>query len=139
VQPLFNHHKPSGDHRPLPGDDPYVGNLQPMPGVFPDYPAPVVRNAGTERELTLMRWGMPSPASWGNRQYDRYCPFPSLPSALARFDFGSGPLWRFALQRSHSGTGPHGNTQTFNSEAICADLSILQYRDGVVSIGSRCF
>ena len=27
----------------------YVGNLAPMPGVFPDYPAPVVRNAGTER------------------------------------------------------------------------------------------
>src|SRR5437667_3986097 len=23
----------------------YVGNLAPMPGVFPDYPAPVVRNA----------------------------------------------------------------------------------------------
>ena len=34
----------------------YVGNLPPMPGVFPDYPAPVVRNAGAERELT-MRWG----------------------------------------------------------------------------------
>ena len=30
----------------------YVGNLPPMPGVFPDYPAPVVRNAGAERELT---------------------------------------------------------------------------------------
>ena len=29
----------------------YVGNLPPMPGVFPDYPAPVVRNA--ERELTI--------------------------------------------------------------------------------------
>ena len=27
-----------------------VGNLPPMPGVFPDYPAPVVRNAGAERE-----------------------------------------------------------------------------------------
>ena len=26
----------------------YVGNLPPMPGVFPDYPAPVVRNVGTE-------------------------------------------------------------------------------------------
>jgi hypothetical protein len=39
----------------------YVGNLPPMPGVFPDYPAPVVRNAGTERELTTMRWGMPPP------------------------------------------------------------------------------
>ena len=23
----------------------YVGNLAPMPGVFPDYPAPVVRNS----------------------------------------------------------------------------------------------
>jgi len=39
----------------------YVGNLAPMPRVFPDYPAPVVRNAGTERELVLMRWGMPPP------------------------------------------------------------------------------
>jgi putative SOS response-associated peptidase YedK len=36
----------------------YVGNLPPMPGVFPDYPAPVVRNAGGEREMVLMRWGM---------------------------------------------------------------------------------
>jgi putative SOS response-associated peptidase YedK len=35
----------------------YVGNPPPMPGVFPDYPAPVVRNAGAERELTMMRWG----------------------------------------------------------------------------------
>jgi hypothetical protein len=39
----------------------YVGNLPPMPGVFPDYPAPVVRNAGAERELAMMRWGMPPP------------------------------------------------------------------------------
>jgi putative SOS response-associated peptidase YedK len=43
----------------------YVGNLPPMPGVFPDYPAPVVRNAGTERELVLMRWGMPPPLKVG--------------------------------------------------------------------------
>ena len=39
----------------------YVGNLAPMPGVFPDYPAPVVRNAGAERELVMLRWGMPPP------------------------------------------------------------------------------
>jgi putative SOS response-associated peptidase YedK len=32
-----------------------------MPGVFPDYPAPVVRKGGAERELTMMRWGMPRP------------------------------------------------------------------------------
>jgi putative SOS response-associated peptidase YedK len=43
----------------------YVGNLPPMPGVFPDYPAPVVRNAGAERELTMMRWGMPPPPRAG--------------------------------------------------------------------------
>jgi putative SOS response-associated peptidase YedK len=39
----------------------YVGNLAPMPGVFRDYPAPVVRNARTERKLVMMRWGMPPP------------------------------------------------------------------------------
>jgi putative SOS response-associated peptidase YedK len=39
----------------------YVGNLAPMPGVFPDYPAPVIRSSGGERELTMMRWGMPPP------------------------------------------------------------------------------
>jgi putative SOS response-associated peptidase YedK len=39
----------------------YVGNLPPMPGVFPDCPAPVVRNAGSESEMVLMRWGMPPP------------------------------------------------------------------------------
>jgi putative SOS response-associated peptidase YedK len=43
----------------------YVGNLPPMTGVFPDYPAPVVRSAGTERELVLMRWGMPPPPRTG--------------------------------------------------------------------------
>jgi putative SOS response-associated peptidase YedK len=44
---------------------PVLGNLPPMPGVFPDYPAPVVRNAGTERELVMMRWGMPPPPRTG--------------------------------------------------------------------------
>jgi putative SOS response-associated peptidase YedK len=43
----------------------FVDNLAPMPGVFPDYPAPVVRNAGAERELVLMRWGMPPPQRTG--------------------------------------------------------------------------
>ena len=43
----------------------YVGNLQPMPGVFPDYPAPVVRNSGGEREMVTMRWGMPPPPRAG--------------------------------------------------------------------------
>ena len=43
----------------------YVGNLPPMPGVFPDYPAPVVRNSDHGTELTTMRWGMPPPPKFG--------------------------------------------------------------------------
>lgn len=39
-----------------------TGNLPPMPGIFPDYAAPVVRNGAEGRELALARWGMPSPA-----------------------------------------------------------------------------
>ena len=38
------------------------GNLPLFPGVFPDYAAPIVRNAPDGvRELSLARWGMPSP------------------------------------------------------------------------------
>ena len=29
-------------------------DLPPIPGVFPDYPAPVVRNTGGEREMVMM-------------------------------------------------------------------------------------
>jgi len=37
-----------------------AGNVPSLPGIFPDYSAPVVRNAGGEREITMMRWGMPT-------------------------------------------------------------------------------
>lgn len=37
-----------------------VGNLPSMPGIFPDYPAPIVRNAPEGREISIARWGMPS-------------------------------------------------------------------------------
>ncbi|ANW00481.1 hypothetical protein [Bradyrhizobium icense] len=45
--------------------NPYAGNLPPMPGVFPGYLAPVVRNVGAVRELVLMRWSMPPPPTTG--------------------------------------------------------------------------
>lgn len=38
----------------------HVGNLPSMPGIFPDYPAPIVRNAEDGREIVMARWGMPS-------------------------------------------------------------------------------
>ena len=39
-----------------------TGNLPPQPGIFPDYPAPIVRNIAERRELAMARWGMPSSA-----------------------------------------------------------------------------
>ena len=38
-----------------------TGNLPPLPGIFPDYGAPIVREAAAGREIVLARWGMPSP------------------------------------------------------------------------------
>jgi putative SOS response-associated peptidase YedK len=38
-----------------------TGNLPSLPGIFPDYVAPIVRNQPEVRELTMARWGMPSP------------------------------------------------------------------------------
>jgi putative SOS response-associated peptidase YedK len=67
----------------------YVGNLPPMPGVFPDYPAPVVRNAGDDRGLVLMRWGKPPPPRIGGPgdQYPQH-----LFAALARMVEARKPL-----------------------------------------------
>jgi putative SOS response-associated peptidase YedK len=51
--------KPAWDH---------TGNLPPLPGVFPDYPAPVVRNAPDgEREMLMMRWGILGPIQFGGK------------------------------------------------------------------------
>jgi hypothetical protein len=38
-----------------------LGNWQSQSGIFPDYAAPIVRNSTEGRELTMARWGMPSP------------------------------------------------------------------------------
>jgi putative SOS response-associated peptidase YedK len=37
-----------------------TGNLPPLPGIYPDYPAPIVRNGDGGRVLAMARWGMPS-------------------------------------------------------------------------------
>ncbi len=38
-----------------------TGNMPPLPGIFPDYSAPIVRNSDAGRELAMARWGMPTP------------------------------------------------------------------------------
>jgi len=42
----------------------HVGNLPPMPGVFPGCRASVVRDASAEREMRMMRWGCHRHQSW---------------------------------------------------------------------------
>jgi hypothetical protein len=45
----------------------HTGNLPPLPGIFPDQMAPIVRTGEDgERELLMMRWGFPSPPVFGN-------------------------------------------------------------------------
>lgn len=42
-----------------------AGNLPPLPGIFPDYLAPIVRNTPDGRELVMGRWGMPGLPQYG--------------------------------------------------------------------------
>ena len=44
-----------------------TGNLPPLPAIFPDQLAPVVRVEGTDRQLEMMRWGMPGPPQFGGK------------------------------------------------------------------------
>ena len=44
----------------------HAGNLPPLPAVFPDQLAPIVRIvADGERDLVMARWGMPGPPQFG--------------------------------------------------------------------------
>ena len=45
---------------PLPLTD-RLGNLAPLPEVYPDYRAPVIRTGAEGREMVMGRWGMPTP------------------------------------------------------------------------------
>jgi putative SOS response-associated peptidase YedK len=66
----------------------YVGNLAPMPDVFPDYPAPVIRNTESGTEMMTMRWGMPRP--------------PRMPGApVSNIRNTSSPHWRIWLRPEH--------------------------------------
>lgn len=37
-----------------------LGNMPELPGIYPDYFAPIVRAKSNEREIVLARWGLPS-------------------------------------------------------------------------------
>jgi putative SOS response-associated peptidase YedK len=59
VQSLFPH-QGAGSHRDR------SGNLPPIPGIFPDFLAPVARTgADGVRERATARWGTPGPPAFG--------------------------------------------------------------------------
>ncbi|MEL6061105.1 MULTISPECIES: SOS response-associated peptidase [unclassified Methylobacterium] len=47
--------------------DDRTGNLPPLPAIFPDQMAPVVRNGVDGRELAMLRWGLPGPKAFGEQ------------------------------------------------------------------------
>jgi putative SOS response-associated peptidase YedK len=57
-----------------------AGNLPPLPAIFPDQMAPVVRVDEGERQLTMMRWGMPNP--------------PQIPGITTNIRNTKSPHWR---------------------------------------------
>jgi putative SOS response-associated peptidase YedK len=68
-----------------------TGNLPPMPGVFPDYPAPIVRNGPDGvRELMLARWGMPGPPQFGG-------------APITNIRNTASPHWRVTRERMNMG------------------------------------
>jgi putative SOS response-associated peptidase YedK len=56
---------------PLAFDDRSV-NMPSLPGIYPDYAAPIIRNNVGTRELAMVRWGLPSPkAALEGKRVDR--------------------------------------------------------------------
>ena len=50
----------------------HTGNLEPLPAIFPNRMAPVVRHGGDQRELLMMRWGFPPPSIPGQKPRNPY-------------------------------------------------------------------
>jgi hypothetical protein len=78
-----------------------VGNMPPLPGIFPDYSAQIVHSASGGRELVTARWGVPS-ASLSSRAQERpgrdQHPERVL-AALARWLGVEGPLRFLTTER----------------------------------------
>jgi putative SOS response-associated peptidase YedK len=75
--------------RLFPIDRDLTGNLPPLPGIFPDQVAPVLRAASDgARELAMLRWGMPCPPQYAG------APVTNIRNAKS-------PHWRAWLAPAH--------------------------------------
>jgi len=86
-----------------------TGNLPPLAGIYPDYPAPIIRHsADGEREMVMARWGMPSPAfALQGRKAD--------PGVTNIRNVGS-PHWQRWLGTAHRCIIPWTSFAEFNKE-----------------------
>jgi hypothetical protein len=93
----------------------YVGNLPSMPGVFPDYSAPVVRNAGDEREMVTMRAGaclrVRAPAARPSRTS-------ATPHRRIGADGSSQKTGAWSQPNSFAGYAPELNPQTKKKDMV---------------------
>jgi hypothetical protein len=105
----------------------YVGNLEPVPGVFPDYPAPVIRNAGEALEMVLMRWGMPPPPRNGRtarHQHPQY-----LVTALAHVAEAGKPLPGAVQQLCRIRTRAEPQDEEKGRRLVCAERLLTSFAD----------
>ena len=85
-----------------------TGNLPLLPGIYPNYRAPIVRNQPEGRELTMARWGRPSPMGALIEDLDRRgmrTKAVAQPNGRVRggIRFGVGPLAHLLKNRLYIG------------------------------------
>jgi putative SOS response-associated peptidase YedK len=70
-----------------------TGNLPPLPGIFPDYSAPIVRTGSEGRELVMASWGMPTPP--------QYLVGKEVDAGVTNIRRVNSPHWRAWLRPEH--------------------------------------
>jgi len=93
-----------------------AGNVPPLPAIFPDQMAPVVRTVDGERELIQMRWGFPPPPQ-GSTQ----------PVTNVR-NVGS-PFWRAWLKPQHRPRSSD-ELQRVQGHQAAQDTCVVRFEQG---------
>ena len=86
-----------------------TGNLPSLPGIFPNYEAPIVHVADGKRVLSMYRWGMPSPAFVLKGK--------KVDPAVTNVRNTTSPHWRRWLAPAHRCLVPFTSFSEFNKAA----------------------
>jgi len=96
----------------LEDDPPYLdetGNLPLLPGIYPDYSAPILRRKDTSLQLSMARWGMPTPPQFlvGKR----------TDPGVTNIRNTASPHWRNWLRVEHRCLVPFTSFSEFDTRA----------------------